>query len=445
MHSEWFGQVLSEYSFSQKMKSSMLIIFVAVALLGRSNANTGDECDLPTENVVQRILASIVEERFPEGQNTEGLTVTVINMTFTCLARVAFDKYSHVSVVVYSTTSTNRSNVELKQFEIICMSGNIWKHSDTPENFVPQMAFDVETESQCSSCAQYPPTKPNYNAVTNCVYCDTNCREIGQGLCKHSPFNCCPYFNSDTGVCVKDCTTIHPEFGPNNNFQCVCQISCQPGYTKNTTQCSCDFTDGCAAAGQPCQYGGTCTSQLTASPYYSCQCAAGYTGQNCSIQIIHCAPGCRTGQCDIITGCCAICKDEHFLQNNCNCVKATTTEPPTTPTERPERVCPPTCQECEVGNPSCCSVCPQGFQVASCQCVEDAASPAAASSQVAGIAIGLLLFVLLIMSSAALLAYVLYYMWANKMKMKKGRRMGPFSRSDLHSNPLYINPDEVEG
>ena len=61
----------------------------------------------------------------------------------------------------------------------------------------------------------------------------------------------------------------------------VCQISCDPGYTPNIPDCSCELTDGCEAAGQPCQNGGTCTSDLSAIPYYSCQCDCEFIGQNC--------------------------------------------------------------------------------------------------------------------------------------------------------------------
>ena len=68
---------------------------------------------------------------------------------------------------------------------------------------------------------------------------------------------------------------------PNTNNTCthkhtVCQISCDPGYTQNFTDCSCALTDGCEAAGQPCQ-SGTCTSDLSAPPYYSCQCRGNAT------------------------------------------------------------------------------------------------------------------------------------------------------------------------
>ena len=62
----------------------------------------------------------------------------------------------------------------------------------------------------------------------------------------------------------------------------VCSTSCDPGFQLETTDCVCELTDGCEAAGQPCQDGRTCVSDLSSPPYYSCQCAEGYTGQNCT-------------------------------------------------------------------------------------------------------------------------------------------------------------------
>ena len=65
----------------------------------------------------------------------------------------------------------------------------------------------------------------------------------------------------------------------------VCSITCDPGFAVNTSNCSCELTDVCEAAGQPCQNGGTCISDLSApavGPYYTCTCANGFSGQNCT-------------------------------------------------------------------------------------------------------------------------------------------------------------------
>ena len=62
----------------------------------------------------------------------------------------------------------------------------------------------------------------------------------------------------------------------------VCTVSCDPGFELNLTDCSCVLYDGCEAAGQPCQNGGSCFSHHTAPPYYTCLCDDRYTGQNCN-------------------------------------------------------------------------------------------------------------------------------------------------------------------
>ena len=46
---------------------------------------------------------------------------------------------------------------------------------------------------------------------------------------------------------------------------------------------------------------------------------------------------------------------------------------------------------------------------------------------ITGLAIGVFLAILLILALAVLLAYVVYYVWANKQKMKKGTALSPFS------------------
>ena len=429
----------------RRMKPFMRVIFLAVTLIAAPIASQGQRmCNLPNITEVEDVGSKYIEIQNPEAG---GVRVTVLNMTFTCLSRVAFDKYSSASVVVNSTTSDDPGFVSVRQFQMDCTIQNTWgvRSGNLFDNNVPSMPFDVETDYQCYECVEQADSTANYNPTTNCAYCHSDCRTKGQGLCKSAlESDCCPYFNNDTGACVEDCTNIHPKFGPSVNYHCVCQVSCLPGYTQNTADCSCDLTDGCEAAEQPCQNGGSCTSHLSSSTYYSCRCAAGYTGQNCEIST-DCGTGCIRGQCDATTGCCANCNDGYILENNCNCVKTPTTRLPTTPSKptEPSGVCPSPCQECEVDNPTCCSLCPDGFVVQSCQCVEEAGQPSSAS-QVAGLTIGLLLFVLLIMSLVAVVAYVLYYMRANKQNMSKGQRTRSLPRGYLQSNPTYIGVEELE-
>ena len=44
-----------------------------------------------------------------------------------------------------------------------------------------------------------------------------------------------------------------------------------------------------------------------------------------------------------------------------------------------------------------------------------------------GLAVGIVLFVLLILALAVLAAYVIYYVWTNQQKMKKGTALSPFA------------------
>ena len=44
---------------------------------------------------------------------------------------------------------------------------------------------------------------------------------MGGGFCTgSSASDCCPFFNNDTGACVDNCTTINPDFGPNEESVC---------------------------------------------------------------------------------------------------------------------------------------------------------------------------------------------------------------------------------
>ena len=51
--------------------------------------------------------------------------------------------------------------------------------------------------------------------------CATECLNTGGGFCTgNKADDCCPFFNSDTGACVDNCTTIDNKFGPDENFIC---------------------------------------------------------------------------------------------------------------------------------------------------------------------------------------------------------------------------------
>ena len=209
------------------MKYSVRAVFIAVALLAAPIASHGQQCDLPTKDDVESAGGAYLEST-----NTQGsvdITMSVQNMHFTCLARVAFDKYSFASVVVNSTASNNPDVPIVRQFQLQCsFITSVWgvHQGNVFDSNIPSMPFDIEADLQCAVCEEKPPETLNYNTATNCececVYlgsrgvsmnllsvcrradCDPVCRGMGGGFCTGMTVDdCCPFFNSDTGACVK--------------------------------------------------------------------------------------------------------------------------------------------------------------------------------------------------------------------------------------------------
>ena len=51
--------------------------------------------------------------------------------------------------------------------------------------------------------------------------CNPVCITKGGGFCTGPSENdCCPYFNKETELCVKDCAIVHPKFVPDDSFFC---------------------------------------------------------------------------------------------------------------------------------------------------------------------------------------------------------------------------------
>ena len=94
------------------------------------------------------------------------------------------------------------------------------------------------------------------------------------------------------------CTSV----GPDSGYTCACAA----GYTgMNCTV----HIDGCAT--NMCLNGGTCTS-VGPDNGYTCICATGYTGRNCSVNIDDCASNpCQNG------GTCTVsCEIVKYTTNN---------------------------------------------------------------------------------------------------------------------------------
>ena len=422
------------------MQFSLRVVFVVVALLTLRTEAQGQQCDFPTEKDVRRIAAEYYQAEYDArfGEGTPIHILAILQVHFTCMARVALDKYSWTTVVVKLTTNFLNFGIpgiyEVRQFQMKCNSSQ-WGR-DPRGNFdyeLPPMPFDIETQYQCADCLLADPNTDNYDADSNCLHCVPECLSTGGGFCTgETAADCCPFFNNDTGACVDDCTTTDDDLGPNNDFVCVCSI-CEPGQTLNN-DCSCELTDGCEAAGQPCQNGGTCTSNLSAPPHYFCQCPANRTGQNCENPIIPCHDGCPDPptmqttnaqhpamQPTNVSSCldCEVDHPEDPCHDGCP-------DPPTMQTTNAQHpAMQPTnfssCLDCEVDHP------------------EEEVGQSPSTHLVVGIVIGLVLFIFLILALAALLVYVIY-MWTNKQKLKKRATTFLNSNRVPHSNPPYLTP-----
>ena len=152
----------------RKMTLSMRLAFVAVALLTAPITSRGQECDLPTEEDAESVGGFYLSSDLPGG--AEPITMTVHDMSFTCLARVAFDKYSYASVVVNATDSANTPFTTVRQFQLQCTNDGSWDPHGLNEfdSNIPSDPFNIEAELRCSDCLELSSNTANYNNVTNC-------------------------------------------------------------------------------------------------------------------------------------------------------------------------------------------------------------------------------------------------------------------------------------
>ena len=295
-------------------------VFAAVTLLTplvAAQELQGLQCDIPTSDDVRSVGQQLLRSLSPEGGS---IFITTIQMHYTCLATVALDKYSWASVVINFTDSNSPGVPQVEQFQMRCVDGNSWQRHPFNgfDSNLPSMPFEIQ-------CLEYAPNTPNYDADSNCQRKHhvrqmmlLNASKIEADFALAQQLTTVAHSLTMTPVVVwRTAQPLTPTLEPirtlfvvsrnissvSLNFTCsfclpawdrlalmhntnihihtVCNISCEPGYTRNTTSCSCKLADGCEAAGQPCLSGQTCVSDLSAPPYYSCQDADGSTGQNC--------------------------------------------------------------------------------------------------------------------------------------------------------------------
>ena len=157
--------------------SLTVVLFVGTSLLiSVPTTSQGQACTFPTEqdviNVANEIFAFIVSGGVPPSVQD------LLQVHFTCLARVAQDMYTSATVVAnFTFTSSPDSTVE--QYQLVCMSG-AWTRS-TFSNFkdpaaLPAMPFAINTNYQCSLCEELTMgmQDSNYDSDSNCV-CEYTC------------------------------------------------------------------------------------------------------------------------------------------------------------------------------------------------------------------------------------------------------------------------------
>ncbi|XP_019853773.1 PREDICTED: deleted in malignant brain tumors 1 protein-like [Amphimedon queenslandica] len=138
--------------------------------------------------------------------------------------------------------------------------------------------IDIPTRTDCLLC--------NHTFGNDrCQACDSSCN-TGLRRCVGLQTNCCSYF-SPTDQCTTQCPTNF-NASASDGFICICNNSCEAGYTLNTTTCTCSLSNICELS--PCQNGGNCTL-VSAPSNYTCDCTGtSYQGINCSI-LIRCIDG----------------------------------------------------------------------------------------------------------------------------------------------------------
>ena len=145
------------------------------------------------------------------------------------------------------------------------------------------------------------------------LVCDSSCLMMGQGGCL-TLADCCPFYNID-GSCTTQCPANFAGTYSSNytcgkchgvctcsynnthnlilwNFKSVadeffsivyteCNITCQQGYSVNSSCIGCDPVHICVTGDNPCQNGGTCEIGTSNNTDYTCSCDGNYVGQSC--------------------------------------------------------------------------------------------------------------------------------------------------------------------
>ena len=145
-------------------------------------------------------------------------------------------------------------------------------------------------------------------------------------------------------------------------------------------------------------------------------------------------------ECDTSRGCCSSCSDGYKHDGKCSCLDIKQSQPSPTgsvqpqpaPTGRAQPTPSGSVQPAPTGNvqlaDGCKTTCPQGMTVDNCVCVEE---ESLTRSQMAGLAIGFFLAILVMVGVSSLLAFVIYLVWM-RVENKKETTLSQELRSDLY-------------
>ena len=152
--------------------ASRLVLCIGMSLLlAAPTTSQGQPCTIPTEQNVRDVANQIFPSSDPEGEDIQ--IQELLQVHFTCLARVAQDMYSSATVVATFTT-TSSSNSTTAQYQLVCTS-SAWTRSSVSgfkdPAALPAMPFAIETNYSCSQCEELQLSEqgPNYDPDSNCI------------------------------------------------------------------------------------------------------------------------------------------------------------------------------------------------------------------------------------------------------------------------------------
>ena len=127
-----------------------------------------EQCPLPTYQDVKNVADGIFEVIGSDGDVP--VVQEVFYVHFTCLATVGLEMYAYATVVANFTHNVNPDFINKVQFQLMCGSGG-WVMDDTFKDLgsLPTMPFAVETQFQCSKCANTGSGPNGYDPDSNCL------------------------------------------------------------------------------------------------------------------------------------------------------------------------------------------------------------------------------------------------------------------------------------